>query len=78
MILRTSRLHLLTSSSPPLRYQRLSDAGAGQLRLLPTIPQGGGEDPRGAVSVCFLSEENQSPGCFPLISIFLYKKLPHS
>lgn len=33
------------------RYQRLSDAGAGQLRLLPTIPQGCGEDPGGAVSL---------------------------
>ncbi|XP_039883088.1 E3 ubiquitin-protein ligase RNF123-like isoform X1 [Simochromis diagramma] len=32
------------------RYQRLSDAGAGQLRLLPTIPQGCGEDPGGAAS----------------------------
>lgn len=45
-------LYLLLSKSPclPFRYQRLSHAGSGQLCLLPTIPQGGGADPTGAVS----------------------------
>lgn len=47
------------SALSPLRYQRLSDAGAGQLRLLPTIPQGSGEDPGGAVSLVLFPENLQ-------------------
>lgn len=44
------------------RYQRLADAGPGQLCLLPTIPQSCGENPGGAVSLHpFSCDGSESP-----------------